>query len=233
MTPAGPTRPVVEALLFDAEGVAIDTETIWDAAQVELLARRNRVYDRDRTKHHLTGRSSAEGIRIIAEQYGLDDDPDLLAKERLDIVHELAGRVQFMPGFFEFYAAVRTRYQTALATSMDSGFFELVEGQLGLRSLFEGRVFLLSEKIRAKPHPDLFLVAAAGLGVRPNRCVVLEDSPHGVEAAHRAGMLCIGMATTYPEEVLAGSDLVVGSFNELDPGTFLDRMSVPESFRRG
>lgn len=224
--------PVVKALLFDAEGVVVDTESIWDAAQRELLARRGRVYDRDRTKRHLTGRSSAEGIRIIAEHYDLDEDPDLLAGERLELVHRLAGEVRFMPGFTAFYAAVRARYRTALATSMDPSLFESVERQLNLRRLFDQQVFLLSGSVRAKPHPDLFLRAASGLHVDPGRCVVFEDSPHGVEAAHRAGMLCVGMATTYGPEVLAAADLVVSSFEQLDPRSFLARIPATQSLRR-
>ncbi|MCF8107069.1 MAG: HAD family phosphatase [Desulfohalobiaceae bacterium] len=68
----------------------------------------------------------------------------------------------------------------------------------------------------SKPNPDLFLYAAEALGSDPGRCLVIEDAPHGIEAAHRAGMACIGIASTYPPGRLNRADAVVKHFSDID-----------------
>ena len=81
---------------------------------------------------------------------------------------------------------------------------------------FGGRVYFPSHVGgRAKPAPDLFLYAAAQLGAPPERCLVIEDSPRGIEAARRAGIPVIALATTHEKEMLQEADRVVGSFGEI------------------
>lgn len=208
---------MIEAILFDAEGVVLDTEDLWDLGQSEYLRRRGFVYDRERIKPLLTGRTMAEGVKIMQEIYGFGGDIEAQAKERVDIVKSaFRDHAKFMDGFLEFFEHVRHRYKVALATAMDEAVLEIVNGRLHLDSLFGQHIYTLSQVgFRSKPNPDLFLLAAERLGSAPARCAVIEDAPHGIDAARRAGMYSVGLASTYRPEQLKAADLVVRSFDEI------------------
>ena len=213
---------MIDTVIFDAEGVVIDTEPIWDKGQVEFLGRRGLAYDRASLKPLLTGTSVADGVRIMQRLYGFGGDPDVLATERMDIIRELLRReTAFIPGFTPFFERIRPAYKTCIATAMDDALFALVDAKLDLRRRFAGHIFTIKDVgFKAKPHPDIFLHAAARLDAAPARCLVIEDSPLGIEAAHRGGMRAIGITTTYPRDVLAQADMVVGAFDEINPATW-------------
>lgn len=209
--------PHVDALIFDAEGVIIDTEPVWDEGQRVFLARRNVEYERERVKPHLTGRSLEDGTRALMDIYDIAGDVETLARERADIVRELMPEVGFVSGFPQFFETVRSDYRTCVASAMADDLFDVVDRSLGIRRLFEDRVYLLSDVgFRSKPNPALFLHAAEAIETPPPACVVIEDAPHGIAAAHLAGMRAIGLTTTYRPELLAEADLIADSYDELD-----------------
>lgn len=209
---------MIEAILFDCDGVVLDSETVWDRCETEFLRRRGIAFDIERTKPLITGLGQRAGVLLLQEQYGVEGDPDDLVRERLEIIRGLFEReVRFTAGFPEFYEEkVRGRYATCIATSMPEELFTVADRRLGISRFFGGRVYFPSHVGgRAKPEPDIFLYAAAQLGAPPDRCLVLEDSPRGIEAARRAGMTVIGLATTHEKPMLAGADRVVSSFAEI------------------
>jgi beta-phosphoglucomutase-like phosphatase (HAD superfamily) len=210
---------VIEAILFDCDGVVLDSETIWDRCEAEFLGRRGIAFDIARTKPLITGLGQRAGVLLLQEQYGVEGDPDALVAERLEIIRGLFEReVRLTDGFPEFFEAkVRGRYATCIATSMPEELFAVADRKLGLSRFFGSRVYFPSHVGgRAKPAPDLFLYAAAQLGAPPERCLVIEDSPRGIEAARRAGMPVVGLATTHGPEMLGEADRVVGSFEEIE-----------------
>jgi HAD superfamily hydrolase (TIGR01549 family) len=219
---------MIDTIIFDGEGVVVDTEIIWDRGQVEFLRRHGQVYDRDRIKPLITGRSVAEGVRIMQREYGFSGDVESQARERVEIVRQLfRDETGFITGFTEFFARIRGRYKTCIATAMDPELLQLVDQRLGLSALFAGQIFTLADVgQRAKPNPDLFLYAAARLATAPERCVVIEDAPHGLEAAKRAGMRCIALTTTYDRSRLTAADRVVDSYAAIDLEEF-DRATTP------
>lgn len=208
---------MIDTVIFDAEGVVIDTEPIWDKGQVEFLRRRGLVYDRASLKPLLTGTSVVEGVRIMQRQYGFGGDPDTLAAERMDIIEDLLRReTDFIPGFTAFFERVRHTRKTCIATAMAPSLFTLVDATLGLTERFGGRIFTVADVMgKGKPHPDLFLHAMTRLGSEPSRCLVIEDAPLGIEAARRGGMRSVGITTTYPRELLSQADLVVDAFDDI------------------
>lgn len=225
---------MIDTIIFDAEGVVIDTETIWDKGQEEFLRRRGFVYDRERIKPLLTGRTLAEGVKVMQEAYGFGGDLDEQARERADIVRELfATEVGFIDGFDAFFGKVRDSYKTCIATAMDQDLLTLVDRHLGLSKLFAGHIYTLADVgFRSKPNPDVFLYAAKQLGSEPATCVVIEDAPHGIEAARRAGMRSIGISTTYEPDKLLAADVVVHGFGEIDlqvVGSRATEAELPES----
>jgi len=193
---------MIDTIIFDAEGIVIDTETIWDKGQAIFLQRRGFVYDRERIKPLLTGRTLAEGVEVMKQAYQFDGDTETLARERADIVRDLfIHETTFIDGFLPFFATVRGRYKTCIATAMDQELFKLVDQHLNLSALFANRIYTLDKVgFRSKPNPDIFLYAAQQLGSPPQNCVVIEDAPHGIDAAKRAGMRCIAISTTYDPE---------------------------------
>jgi beta-phosphoglucomutase len=209
---------MINAIIFDAEGVIIDTEKMWDRAQAEFLRRRGIAYDRHAIKHSLSGKSQAEAVEIIRAQYGLTGDAQALANERRELVRrQLEANVEFIPGFREFFQHIQPAYRTAVATAMPEDLLAIVDARLELSKLFAGHVYSLAAVgYRSKPNPDIFLHAAGRLGVRPENCVVIEDAPHGVEGARRAGMKSIALTTTYDQQTLAQADVVVDSFAQID-----------------
>lgn len=208
---------MIDTIIFDAEGVVIDTEPMWDKAQDEFLRRRGVAYDRDRLKHLFSGRSALESMEITKTECGISGDTQLLAGERTELVRrQLEEHVGFVAGFMEFFQRVRPAYKTCVATAMAEELLLIVDRRLSLSELFGGRIFSLAAVgFRSKPNPDLFLHGASQLGSRPETCLVIEDAPHGVEAARRAGMKCIAITTTYDRRKLGGADRVVDSFAEI------------------
>lgn len=208
---------MIDTILFDTEGVVIDTEPMWDKAQEEFLRRRGVAYNRDKLKHLLSGRSALEAIEITKAACGITGDTRLLAEERAELVRrQLEEHVGFIAGFAEFFQRVRPAYKTCIATAMAEELLRIVDQRLKLAELFGGKIFSLAALgLRSKPHPDIFLHAARALGSTPETCLVIEDAPHGVEAARRAGMRCLAITTTYNREKLRGADRVVDSFAEI------------------
>ncbi len=210
---------MIEAILFDCDGVVLDSETVWDRCEMEFLRRRGIAFDLARTKPLITGLGQRAGVLLLQEQYGVEGDPDVLVAERLEIIRGLFEReVRFTAGFPEFFEErVRGRYATCIATSMPEELFAVADRKLGISRFFDSRVYFPTHVGgRAKPAPDLFLYAAGQLGAPPDRCLVIEDSPRGIEAARRAGMPVIGLATTHERELLREADRVVGSFDEIE-----------------
>jgi len=209
---------MIDTIIFDAEGVVIDTEAIWDKGQEIFLQRRGFVYDRERIKPLLTGRTLAEGAEIMKQAYSFEGDTETLAQERADVVRELfIHETSFINGFLQFYESVRSRYKTCIATSMDRDLLKFVDQRLNLSALFENRIYTLDKVgYRSKPNPDIFLYAAQQLGSSPKNCVVIEDAPHGIDAAKSADMWCIAITTTYDPGKLEKADFVVSAYTNID-----------------
>lgn len=209
---------MTDTIIFDNEGVIADTEPVWDREQEEFLGRRGIMYERKRTKHLLTGLSLIEGVKILKREYNIKGDDELLAEERLSIAKGLlAADVDFVNGFNDFFNTVRNSYKTCIATAMHRELLKIIDKKLSLNELFRGRIYSIDEvDYKSKPFPDIFLYAAQKLKSKPENCLVIEDSPNGIEAALRAGMKCIGVATTYPCEKLGNATFTVKSLDDIN-----------------
>lgn len=185
VSPAGdPLRAVV----FDMDGLLVDSEGLAAAALHTFLARHGREMAPG-TMERTLGRRLPEAIAVIAEAYDLEGDLPTLVEEydalRLDA---LRGRVRPMPGAKEILAWARAvGLLMALATSSRRRHADLSLAETGLAGRFDAEV-TGEDVARGKPEPDIFLLAATRLGVPPTRCAVLEDAPAGLAAAAAAGM---------------------------------------------
>ena len=209
-----------DTIVFDGEGVVIDSEILWDLGQQEFLRRRGALYDRERVKHLLAGRSMVEGVRVLQQAYGFGGNPEILAQERIAIVEDLfRDKVDFVPGFRDFFKRLPPSFKTCVATMMPKLLLDIVVAKLRLREFFGNHIYCPeSDTLPGKPAPDLFLYAANKVQSAPENCIVIEDSPIGIEAARRANMYCIGIATTFSADRLQQADTVVSSFREIELG---------------
>jgi beta-phosphoglucomutase-like phosphatase (HAD superfamily) len=209
---------MINTIIFDAEGVVFDSQAVWDKSQVEFLGRRGIVYEREKLKHFLTGRPLVEGVHVMQQMYGFPGEAEELAKERLTIVKNFfKGGIPFIEGFPDFYQRVQRQYKTCIATALNGELLAIVEKTLGLSRLFAGNVFSIADVGHVgKLQPDIFLYAAKRLHAPVEQCLVIEDSPLGIEAAKRAGMKCLALTTTYKRKTLSGVDWIVDKCEDID-----------------
>lgn len=212
---------MITAIIFDADGVIFDNEDLWDQGQIEFLRRRGLVYNRALTKHRLTGRSLPDGVKIMQEQYGFTGDAVVLGHERMEIMKQLYQQIELMPGFLDFFAKIKSKCKTAVATSSNIELFNILDEKFKITDLFDDHVYFLKDVNNvSKPEPDIFLYAAKMLDSNPADCLVIEDAPLGIEAANRAGMKVIGLTSSYPKEMLSAASQIVDKFEEINLNQF-------------
>ena len=205
---------MIRGIIFDCDGVIIDTEQAWDESNRIFLARRGATYIRDVHKPQLTGRAATEGVEVLQSIFGFGGDAVALAEERRELVRAQLDEVRLIPGFEAFFSWAVSRFRVAVATGMETPMFEFVDAKIGLSEMFGGNVVVSSSVPRSKPAPDLFLAAARLMGLSPGSCLVIEDAPLGIEAARRAAMTSIGLATTYPKSLLQEATAVAADWSE-------------------
>ncbi|HET9662210.1 MAG TPA: HAD family phosphatase [Thermomicrobiales bacterium] len=186
-------NPPFRALIFDMDGLLVDSEGLATEAMNRLLDGRG-LPRRPEIHERLLGRRLVEALAIVREGYEIEDDVDVLVAHYADLRTEaLRGSVQPMPGALEIVKRARLGGSAVgLATSGMRIHVDISLGETGLAGLFDSET-TGDEVSRGKPAPDLFLLAAERLGMAPNDVIVLEDSPLGVEAARNAGMRVIGV----------------------------------------
>jgi HAD superfamily hydrolase (TIGR01509 family) len=182
-------RAMIDALIFDMDGLLIDSEPLAAKAMDTFLARyglerRHDIHDR------LLGRRLPEAIAIVREAYALTHPlPALIEEYGALRVEALRGAVVPMPGARELIDfGRRTGLKLALATSGMRAHATVSLAEAGLTGLFDAEV-TGDEVELGKPEPDLFVRAAEKIGAEPGRCVVFEDAPNGVAAGKAAGMI--------------------------------------------
>lgn len=180
-------------MIFDCDGVLVDSEAIGCRVLAEILQGHGVACDAPGVHRRFVGRNLPSIVRILAAEDGWTAPADFPTEVREATLAALrAEGVQPVPGIV---AALDAIAAAGLATCVaSSGRFEKMRLTLGLTGLlprFEGRLFSAHQVAEGKPAPDLFLFAAASLGVAPADCVVVEDAMAGLEAARRAGMRAI------------------------------------------
>jgi sugar-phosphatase len=201
-----PRSARAEALLVDLDGTLVDSR----ASVVEAwegFARRHQL-DRGRVLAATFAGPSTEVIATLAPWLDVHAEAEAVEARQVDT----ADLVVAMPGAAELMAAV----PAARMAVVTSGTRPLAEARLAAAGLPVPAVLVSAERVSAgKPDPEGYLLAAALLWIRPERCVVVEDAPAGVRAGRAAGMRVVAVATTHPAEALADAALVVGDLGEL------------------
>ncbi|MDX6767796.1 MAG: HAD family phosphatase [Candidatus Methylacidiphilales bacterium] len=205
------------AALFDWDGVIVDSSRAHRISWEQLALEEERVLPED----HFERSFGMKNARIIPELLEWSREPAEIKrlsnrKEALyrEIIREEG--IEALPGVGALLGSLRDAgVPCVVGSSTDRENIVTILGMLGLRNAFDGMV--TSEDVTlGKPHPEVFLKAAALAGVEPGRCVVFEDAPVGIQAARAADMKVVALASSHPRERLEGADRVVAHLGEVD-----------------
>lgn len=192
----GKIRTVDKALIFDMDGLMIDSERLYFEVE-RALARRYGKEVRDETLWRMMGRTPLEGLTIYVRELDLPLSPAEAVVIRNDLMREkMKNDLLPMPGLFHILDSFRGGRKMAVSTGAPREFMDIALDKLGIRERFD--VLLASDGIaRGKPDPEIFLKTCEKLGVPPDRTVVLEDSENGVIAGKRAGCAVVAVPNDY------------------------------------
>jgi HAD superfamily hydrolase (TIGR01509 family) len=210
---------MIEAVVFDMDGVLIDSEPVWEEVRRDLVAARNGRWLPD-TQDAMMGMSTGEWSRYMSEDLGVGMSPQEVAASVIEaMAARYAEHLPLMPGAVEAVAGLAARWPMAVASSAPQSLIEVVLDASGLRSSF--LVALSSERVaRGKPAPDVYLAVTQRLGVAAGNCAAIEDSSNGLRSAAAAGLTVIAVPhPKYPPapDALARARLVLPSLAELTP----------------
>ena len=206
------------AVLWDMDGTLVDSGEYHYQAWRETMAGLGRELERDEFAATFGQRNEAILRRYIGPQVTAEEIQQIGdAKEERYRARVCASGIAALPGVRQWLARLGADgWRQAIASSGPRLNSETIIAALGLDGTFD-TVIAAEDVIHGKPHPEVFLAAAARLGVAPSRCVVVEDAPMGIEAARRGGMRSLGVLNTHPH---LDADRVARSLEELEPDAF-------------
>jgi HAD superfamily hydrolase (TIGR01509 family) len=215
---------VIEGVVFDLDGLLLDSEQVWDAAREQLARERDGRWH-ENAQRDMMGMSSREWSRYMHDVIGLPEQPEEINREvvrRLEAIYR--ERLPVIPGAREAVERIAARWPLALASSSNRELIDLALAAGGIAPLF--RATVSSEEVpRGKPAPDVYLEACRRLGIDATQAAAIEDSHAGIGSAKAAGMRVIAIPNpSFPpgDEALAEADVVLDSLAELTPDAVAD-----------
>ncbi len=213
---------MIDAVVFDLDGLLLDTEQLWDEVREELARERGGRWH-ERAQRDMMGMSSPEWSRYMHDEIGLSESP---AEINAEVVRRMQERYRehlpLLPGAAEAVRRIAARWPLGLASSSNRELIDLALELAGLTALF--RATVSSEEVpRGKPAPDVYLEAARRLGIEPSHTAAVEDSHNGIRSAKAAGMHVVAIPNPHfpPEpDALKLADVVVESLAGLTPDAF-------------
>jgi HAD superfamily hydrolase (TIGR01509 family) len=208
---------VTGAVVFDMDGVIVDSEQVWDDVR-ELYTRETGGTYTESATRDMMGMSSSEWSRYMAETLGVPGTPEEINQAIVERMLERYGEAPpLIPGAVEAVRRLAAQLPLAIASSSNPELIEVVLRAAGIRELFV--VVVSSQEMpRGKPAPDVYLEAARRLGVDAVRCAAVEDSHNGIRSAKAAGMRVIVFPNLHfppDDEAMAQADVVIHSLDEL------------------
>lgn len=217
----------MKTIIYDLEGVIIDTEGLWDVSHNLFLRKLGiNTYDKD-YKKELAGRTLWEGTEIIRSLYSINiTTSELISLRKSSFVETITKyEVSLVKGFLDFNDKInQLNLRSCIATSMDKDLFNQLSLSKFLYDLFSNQVFFTSnEGLKSKPAPDIFIFALGIMDALPKDAIVIEDSPIGIKAAKAAGIKCIGISSTFDKKFLHDADYVYDNFNQINLDLFFKK----------
>jgi pseudouridine-5'-monophosphatase len=216
-------RRSIAGVIYDMDGLLLDTEPFYTEASQRIAARHGKVFDWT-VKSRMIGQRAQDSARVFTEALGMPMTPEEYLEARRSVLEELFPQAKPMPGAVRLTEHLhRHDVPQAVATSSDRRHF-------GLKTSRHQKWFEIFDCIvigddprvlHGKPAPDIFILAALELGVAASQCLVFEDSPVGVVAARAAGMSVIAVPDSHLEKgIFSLADAVLRSLEEFDPAAW-------------
>jgi len=207
------------AVVFDLDGVLVDSEQVWDEVRRAVVADLGGRWT-DAATTAVQGMSTPEWARYLVDELGVHGPPEEVAA---DVIRRMAERyrrhVPLLPGAVQAVRTLSGHWPLGVASSSPPDLIRTVLDVAGVADRF--RVVVSSEQVsRGKPAPDVYLAAAAELGVPAERCVAVEDSANGLRAAAAAGMTVVAVPNPHyppPDEAVRLAAAVVHTAAEVTP----------------
>jgi HAD superfamily hydrolase (TIGR01509 family) len=208
---------VIEAVVFDMDGVLIDSEQLWDDVRREFTLASGGRWGPS-VQQDMMGMSSPEWSRYVRDELGVPMEPEAINAEVVRLMGErYRTHLPLLPGAVEAVERMAAHWPLGLASSSNRPIIDLVLDAAGLTSRFQ--VTVSSEEVaRGKPAPDVYLEAVRLLGREPRRCAAIEDSSNGLRAASAAGLRVVAVPNpAFPPapDALAAADVVLPSLADL------------------
>jgi HAD superfamily hydrolase (TIGR01509 family) len=212
-------RVVIEAVVFDLDGVLIQSEEVWDAVRERYVRERGGRYDEE-IQRAMMGMSAPEWSAYLHRKAGVPAEPEQINRDVVALMLEAYRReLPLLPGAVDAVRRTAAQFPLGLASSSNREIIAAVLDAAGVADCF-GAVVSSEEVAHGKPAPDVYLEAARRLDVAPESCTAVEDSHAGIRSAKAAGMRVVAIPNpSYPpdDEALASADAVVDSLDDLTP----------------
>ena len=204
----------IKAILFDMDGVVIDSEKLYSQSEKKLLAQYGVKFD-ESDWHYIKGCTEKQFYDLVYSKFNINIPRDqLIDKGRKFLKTVFTQELEYMNGFNEIYSIFKKKFKLALVTSTGP---ELVNHIDSLLSIYEKFDIVITSKDTTihKPQPEPYLIAMKRLQLEPNQCIVFEDSIQGIKAGKAAGSYVIALEGSLEKEVLTEADLIISSFYDL------------------
>ena len=208
----------IEAVIYDMDGVLVDSEVYWDKSRVEFARDRGQVWT-DEFQRLAMGRSTVGWATVMQEKLALDEPIEaIIAEMKARVIAHYEERMPSRPGALESVALLKRHFRVGLASGSPTDIIKAVLRITGLDQIFE--VMIYGDEVpRGKPAPDIYLEALKQLGVAPDRSLGIEDSANGLRALKAAGMFAVAAPSPdypLPDDVLALADAHITTLNDFN-----------------
>jgi HAD superfamily hydrolase (TIGR01509 family) len=210
---------MIGAVVFDLDGVIIDSEQVWDEVRKAYVLERGGRWH-EGAQAAMMGMSSPEWSRYVHEELGVPEPPERVNEEMVRrMLERYRNDLPLIPGAVDAVRRLAADFGLAVASSSNRPLIEAVLESAGIADCFT--VTVSSEEVaRGKPAPDVYLEASRLLGVEPGDCAAVEDSANGIRAAKTAGMRVLAFPNPHyppPPDALALADVVLENLDDLTP----------------
>lgn len=215
---------MIKAVVFDMDGVVVDSEPLYQQAQVRLLAEVGVSIPEEDWKL-FRGMTEDAYYEFVGRRYNLNRQLKELRRRGREYVRQLfEADLEFMAGFTRLYRLIKGHYRLGLVTSTASDLYQVVNDKLHLGPFFE-EVLCGEMTVNNKPHPEPYLEIMRRMEIAPDETVVVEDSIHGLNSARDSGAWTIALTGSVPQEDMPPVHAIIDSLEELSPG-YIDNLAT-------